>query len=182
MISLPSAATKAIFDMGWDVIKAGKSDETPRPERSRGFEDGIEMHHVNTEGSPTKDETSLTRRSRRVESDSASSQPDETSSVSDTRPPSPEILSLPTYLKERFNETKMQPMLDAFVTKFPTFSATTRRLPYALLPFRLLSIYSGGSTLVHRLDQRILQLASNRRWLLNPSNNFRSGCSNCHSL
>src|SRR5947207_11498303 len=29
----------------------------------------------------------------------------------------------------------MHPVLDVFIAKFPTFSATTRRLLYALLPF-----------------------------------------------
>ena len=121
--------------MVWDVVRAGKSDETPRQESRRGIEGGIEMHHVNSDGSPRKDETSLTRRSKRVDVNADANQPDETPLVSEMRPPSREILSLPTYLKELFNETKMQLMLDAFITKFPTFSATTRRLPYALLPF-----------------------------------------------
>ena len=135
------------------------------------------MYHVNFESSSGKDEISLTRHSRRVDADSSSSQPDETPSVSERRLPSPEILFLPMYLKEKFNETKMQPMLDTFVTKFPTFSATTRRLPYSIL-----LIYSGGSTILHRLHQRILELASNGLRLLNSSNSFRSGRSNCRSL
>ena len=40
MISPPGAMTKAIFDMIWDVVGPDIPDETPRPERSRGGEEG----------------------------------------------------------------------------------------------------------------------------------------------
>jgi Na+/H+ antiporter NhaD/arsenite permease-like protein len=46
-----------------------------------------------------------------------------------------EIISLSTYLKESFNETKLRSHVDTFIKRFPTFSGTIRRLPYALLPF-----------------------------------------------
>jgi len=140
MISLPSAITKAVFDMIWDVFRSEKSGGTTRGERSRGVEDGIEMHHVNSDDyankrTEDKDETSLIRRPKRIETETTPSQSDRSPSAPESVSPPQEILSLPAYLKEQFHETKMQPILDAFVTKFPTFSATIRRLPYALLPF-----------------------------------------------
>jgi Na+/H+ antiporter NhaD/arsenite permease-like protein len=137
MVSLPAAASKAIFDMVWDLIRDRKSVPTER--RSPAPEDGIEMHHVNSEtrssSRPQKlkrDESSLTRRSARI----ANLNVDESSpALESTAPTPPEVISLPTYLKERFNKTKLRTVLNAFAAKFPTFSATSRRLPYALLPF-----------------------------------------------
>jgi Na+/H+ antiporter NhaD/arsenite permease-like protein len=138
MISLPGAVTKAIFDMIWDLFRDSQSPSSQATEGPRGAEGGIEMHHVNSEQTSRKkrskeaEETSLTRRTRRTQS---SDDQGESSISGDPRPSSPETLSLPEYLREQFNETKLQPALNAFVTKFPTLSATLKRLPYALLPF-----------------------------------------------
>ena len=137
MVSLPAAVSKAIFDIVWDLVRE-RSIRTER--RSPGPEEGIEMHHVNSETrssnrrpKPKRDDSSLMRRSKRIAN---LNNVDETSpALEPAAPVTPENISLPTYLRERFNETKLRNLLQAFVTKFPTFSGTSRRLPYALLPF-----------------------------------------------
>src|SRR5579859_1916922 len=137
MVSLPSAMAKASFDMAWDVLR-DKQDET-RTERPVVVEEGIEMHHVNSDDRKNRrsthnaDDKSLTRRSRRqpMEGEETTEEP----AATETNRTPPEIISLPAYMKEHLNETKLRPVLDAFVKRFPTFSATLKRLPYALLPF-----------------------------------------------
>jgi len=138
MVSLPAAVAKAIFDLVWDLVRERKDVATQR--RSPAPEDGIEMHHVNSETrsshrppKPKRDDSSLTRRSARIAN---LNNADETSPALEPTAPTPlEIISLPTYLKELFNKTKLRITLNSFVTRFPTLSGTSRRLPYALLPF-----------------------------------------------
>lgn len=137
MVSLPAAISKALFDMVWDLVRERKG--APAERRSPAPEDGIEMHHVNSETrsssrppKPKRHESSLTRRSARIAN---LNNADESSPLESTAPTLPDVISLPTYLKERFNKTKLRIILNVFVAKFPTFSATSRRLPYALLPF-----------------------------------------------
>jgi hypothetical protein len=139
MVSLPGACSKAIFDMVWDLYRNAKSSQDQTAERPRGAEDGIEMHHVNSEQSSQKQrskdgkETSLTRRARRTQSSDGLQE--ENPYPGNPRSSTPEIISLLEYCTESFNETKLQSVLNLFVSTFPTLSATLRRLPYALLPF-----------------------------------------------
>jgi hypothetical protein len=143
MVSLPAAVAKAAFDMIWDLFRDRK-DIKPVNERPR-VEDGIELHHVNTDdGSKTRpqssasDDSNLTRRNnKKIMALPEPGDVEEAVVVSEPRalPQSPETISLFVYLKEHFNKTKLRPILNAFTAKFPTFSATLRRLPYALLPF-----------------------------------------------
>lgn len=138
MVSLPAAVSKAIFDLVWDLVRERKNVPTQR--RSPGPEDGIEMHHVNSETHSSdhrpkakRNDSNLTRRSKRIAN---LNNVDETSpALEPAAPVAAETISLPTYLNELFNKTKLRVLLHAFVTKFPTISATLRRLPYALLPF-----------------------------------------------
>jgi hypothetical protein len=136
MISLPSAMAKAAFDLAWDFWKERKSRPTVQRQPSAGVEDGIELHRVNSDDEQVRRAQSKTRRRpKRTESTANAETIDEEPQLIPPRSEAREIVSLSSYLKEKFNETKLRPHLDTFVQKFPTFSGTIRRLPYALLPF-----------------------------------------------
>ena len=136
MISLPSAVTKATFDLAWDVLKERQPQASVQQERGAGVEGGIEMHHVNSDGGHVRRLPSKARRRpMRMESSSNTETADEEPLAVPPRTETSEIISLPAYLKEKFDETKFRPYLDTFIAKFPTFSGTIKRLPYALLPF-----------------------------------------------
>lgn len=140
MVSLPAAVGKAFFDLLSDIFRNPKGVKST-PKREKPVEAGIEMHHVNTATPPgsshsrNADDKILTPRNK------FSSQPDSDDSddvlvlPQTCAPKHPEVITLPTYLKEHFNKTKLRAVVTSFVTNFPTFSATLRRLPYALLPF-----------------------------------------------
>ena len=140
MISMPAAVSKAVFDIVWDCIR-----EIPpeRPARSRSGEEEIEIHHVNSDQPSearrprTADGPHLTYRPKRQTTDpeAESSTYTEGPVSSDMQLPEPEVLSLGAFLMEKVDETKVGGFLKVIEAKFPTFSATIKRLPYALLPF-----------------------------------------------
>jgi len=142
MISMPAAVSKAIFDLIWDLVRERPSD---RPTRTRSGEEELEMHHVNSEVSSESrrpriaDEPKLTHRPKRPAADGESedSQADMPDGVvsSVLQTTAPEMVSLGAFLMEKIDETKLRTFIKAFEAKFPAFSTTLRRLPYALLPF-----------------------------------------------
>jgi len=138
MISLPTAVTKAIFDLIWDLIRDGNIS-SPLSDRPPNVEQGIEMHHVNSENRPNNrrssrsNDTNLVRRPKTLPTEQDVHE--DVIQNQGVLAASPEIVSFTTYLKEHFDNTKLRPVVDKFITKFPTVSAALRRLPYALLPF-----------------------------------------------
>jgi len=117
MICLPAAVLKAMFDLLWDFFRhktIGIAD---------GVESGIELHHTN-ETLPRPEPNGFVQ----------TSQSEPALAALET---SGDVLSLGSYLKEKFNESKLRSITDSFVDTFPIFSGTLRRLPYALLPFAL---------------------------------------------
>ena len=136
MISLPGAVTKAIFDLAWDVLKERQPQAPIQQERNASVEGGIEMHHVNSDGGQARRSRSKARRRpKRAESSPNTEIADEEPLAMSSRTETREIISLSAYLKEKFDETEFGSYLDTFIAKFPTFSGTIKRLPYALLPF-----------------------------------------------
>lgn len=142
MISMPAAVSKAMFDLTWDLFRDKPIGGNDRA--SRSGEEEIEMHHVNSgelseaRRSRSFDPRQLTHRPKRqpVEADPAPTDSEDAAPTGLYQSPTqPEVISLPNYLKEKLDDSKLRVLLKAFVDKFPTFSATLRRLPYALLPF-----------------------------------------------
>lgn len=141
MISMPAAVSKAMFDLAWDLFRDKPSEGNERA--SRSGEEEIEMHHVNTgelseaRHSRSSDHRQLTHRPKRqpVEAETAPTDSEDAPNGIYQSSTPPEVISLSTYLKEKLDNSKLRVLLKSFVDKFPTFSATLRRLPYALLPF-----------------------------------------------
>ena len=153
MVSVPGAVSKAIFDMIRDYFRTRRKKdgdvETQRslPRQSINLEEGIHLHRANsnpdpelsldipspppqfkeTPETPTSNATDTNNTGTRVNS--------ETTLVTADHHPSRRIISVKSYLKEKFQGTKLQSWFNTFVRRFPTFSATLGRLPYALLPF-----------------------------------------------
>ena len=119
MICLPAAVSKTIFDLVWDFFR--DKTRTIAGERT-GVESGIELHHSN-EITPTPED--------KVDPETPQSEP-ETEILQ-----AAEIVSLASYLKEKFDKSKLRSITNSFVSTFPIFTGTLRRLPYALLPFAL---------------------------------------------
>jgi hypothetical protein len=140
MVSLPAAVAKAVFDLLSDIFRNQKGIKST-PEREIPMEEGIEMHHVNTATPPgsshsqNADDRNLTRRNKTLPQSESDDSDDTLVLPQSCAQKPPEIITLPAYLKEHFNKTKLRAVTNSFVKKFPTFSATLRRLPYALLPF-----------------------------------------------
>jgi hypothetical protein len=116
MVCLPAAVVKAVFDLVWDLCREKRtSNEGERI----GVEDGIELHHTNgIPQSPSRVNKKNSIEGPRVETDGGNNEIRS------------ETISLGMYLK-------LRPALDSFIARFPVFSGTLRRLPYALLPFAL---------------------------------------------
>jgi len=137
MISLPSAIAKAVFDMVWDFSRNRPWRGRPEGERrSVGVEEGIEMHRVGTDTklSAHGEDANLSRRAITYRTH-AGQNDEHGDTVLSVGPPSLQVISLMAYLTERLNGTKLYSLFESFLAKFPTFTGTVRRLPYALLPF-----------------------------------------------
>lgn len=144
MISVPGAVSKAVFDMVRDYLRTrqrgdnDKDAETQRvpSRRSINLEEGIRLHRADSSGgSDTPPDSPVNKQERqRPSTENTDTQPNnEITRI--TNAPRPEILSLHAYLKEKLHDTKLQAAFHSFIRRFPTFSATLGRLPYALLPF-----------------------------------------------
>ena len=107
--NIPSMSTEEGFS-------AERSIEKPRPERQTTFDNTNSSN--NTAGTST-----------------SPSQATFENPISHDHFSSPEIISLKTYLKEILHGTFLHSLFLRFLRRFPTFSATLSRLPYALLPF-----------------------------------------------
>ena len=150
MISVPGAVSKAIFDMIRDYLRTRRTKdgdvETQRslPRQSINLEEGIHLHRTNSNADPElplnipapplpQFKESQAPTSNAMDANTGTRANSETTLVAEH--PSRRIISLQSYLKEKFKGTKLQSMFNTFVRRFPTFSATLGRLPYTLLPF-----------------------------------------------
>lgn len=149
MISVPGAVSKAIFDMIRDYFRTRRKGNTNvetqvlPPRQSINLEEGIQLHRADSYADPAMPPDTPAPPPHIKETDATGSNTANagigTRTNSDTTlvmdHPSQQIISLQPYLKEKITGTKLESWLNTFVRRFPTFSATLRRLPYALLPF-----------------------------------------------
>jgi hypothetical protein len=144
MISVPAAVSKAIFDIIRDFLRTQKQNGAePQPRQSINLEDGIHLHRADSNAdsySNTKESPKDLEANRLSQPTKENTQGMNSSKSESTLPPEPpyltvEVISLLAYTKEKSKGTKLQSVLKTFVRRFPIFSATLQRLPYALLPF-----------------------------------------------
>jgi hypothetical protein len=145
MISVPAAVSKALFDITRGFLGTRKQNATEsQPRQSINLEEGIHFHRADSHA-----DSNITSNTRAAPDDKEAkrlSQPTEANAQGmdfrkreTTLPPESyptvDVISLLPYLKEKSKGTKLQSALKTFVRRFPIFSATLQRLPYALLPF-----------------------------------------------
>jgi hypothetical protein len=149
MISVPGAVSKAIFDMVRDYFRTRRkknidAETQVPPRRSLNLEEGIHLHRADSNAHSERQSTISGPSAGKQERQSSSNEGNNqvatdiranSETVLVTEPSHPQTISLLPYLKEKTKGTKLQSTINTFVRRFPTFSATLGRLPYALLPF-----------------------------------------------
>lgn len=196
MISVPGAVSKALFDVIRDYLRTRKRGKDvgngvavdggrPGPRVSINLEDGIHLHRADsgtsedivpptrTESLQPRQETSIekrqTERRATLNNNRDNNNPGETrteNSFITSLHSSPELISLHSYLKELLHDTFLQSWFITFIRRFPTFSTTLSRLPYALLPFAFSQFilvealsYTGWITLFSHWLAKIVSLS-----------------------